>query len=381
MRFYLKCCLVLLSTLLFAQNEALQQYILTNTKEIEADTRDFKGLSFLDTLLANKRIVFLGESSHGTEEYSRTKLQLIKYLHKKLGFNVVLFESPMTAGTYFNLARDTASAGELIRNSIQNIWHTKTVLQLFDYMKENELSFGGIDPQFIPSKYPDLIYANAFSNYPDIKNDLIGLENRISEAFKNGQNSKRLTDSISNAYAGLLSKLDKISLSPLQEWMKHIVSININYYARLNNGDERDLCMVKNLVWLAENTYPKEKIIVWAHNTHIDKNSLNRSKFMGKILAEHFGPQMYGVGLYMVNGATALNDRTIITVKVPPKNSLEGLLSARGFKTAFIATNDSSFNRQLTTFHWGKTRQDLNLSKSYDAVILINGVSAPEYLK
>jgi erythromycin esterase len=34
----------------------------------------YHGLSFLDTLLKDKRIVLLGESSHGTEEYSQVKL-------------------------------------------------------------------------------------------------------------------------------------------------------------------------------------------------------------------------------------------------------------------------------------------------------------------
>ena len=56
------------------------------------------------------------------------------------------------------------------------------------------------------------------------------------------------------------------------------------------------------------------------------------------------------------------------------------VLLTRGFKTAFVETNNSSFDKKIKTFYWGKNTQKLNLSKSYDAVILINGVSPPNYL-
>ncbi len=381
----MRICLTFYCSLLFlttaGQDVSLMQYIQKNAKEINAGIDDFKGLEFLDTLLINKRIVLLGESSHGTEEYSQTKLRLIKYLHQKLGFKVVLFESPMIPGTYFNLAKDTSTADTLIRNTIQSIWHTETVLKLFDYLKENKLFFGGIDPQFIHSSYPALLFLYAFDNYPEIKKDLLQLEDRVAETFKNKTQSTRLQDSFSMAYTGLAMRLERLPLTSLQQWISHMITINSSYYAHINNGNERDSCMAKNLIWLAELLYPKEKIIVWAHNSHIDKNSTSTARFMGKMAAEHFGEQLYAVGLYMINGTTALNNRNIIPIKKPSENSLEGLLSATGFKTVFISTANKSFNRSITTYHWGKDKQKLNLSKSYDAVILINGASPPVYLK
>ena len=381
MRFYLTSCFIVWSLATVGQNNSLQQYISGNAKEMNTGAAGFKGLAFLDTLLIHKRIVLLGESSHGTEEYSETKLQLIQYLHQKLGFNVILFESPMIPGAYFNLTKDSNSAEELIRNTIQTIWHTETVLKLFCYIKENNLFFGGIDPQFISSSYPALLFSYAFNNYPEIKNDLLQLENRIAETFQSGTQTEAIRDRFSTAYSRLSARMEKIPLNPLQERIRHIVTINSSYYAHINNGNERDSCMAKNLTWLAEKMYPNEKIIVWAHNSHIDKNSSSAARFMGKVATEHFGEQLYAVGLYMVNGTTALNNRAIISIKKPSSNSLEGLLAASGFKTAFINTKDESFNRPITTFHWGKDKQKLNLFKSYDAVIVINGVSPPVYLK
>ena len=372
--------ILLLSIHLTAQTQTLQQYIFTNSKELDIRSKDFNGLGFLDTILKNKRIVLLGESSHGTEEYSKTKFQIIEYLHDKLGFNVILFESPMIPGSYINLAKDSISTIDLVKQSIQSVWHTSTIVQLFNFLRENKMYFDGFDPQFIPSEYSNLVFSYALNDYPEIEKQLISLENKISQSSKAGINNK-LRDSISSAYGGLKSEMEGISFStPLQNWIKHIVTINTRYYSNLHKGNERDSCMANNLIWLADTVYPNERIIVWAHNAHIDKNSSSKARFMGNIISEHFGSQAFTIGLYMINGETALNNRSIIKVKEPAKNSLESELELRGFKTAFIETDNLSFNKKIKTFHWGKNIQRLNLYKSYDAVILINGVSSPTYL-
>jgi len=377
MRKYLLMFFILIRLTTHGQN--LSAYIATNTQELDINSKDFTGLGFLDTILKNKRIVFLGESSHGTEEFSKTKFQLIEYLHNKLGFNVILFESPMTSGSYLNLAKDTIPATNLVSNTLQYVWHTQTIVQIFDFIKDNRLYFGGFDPQFIASSYSNRLFSYAFNNSPEIEKELILLENKITQSYKTGI-TPTLKDSISAAYARLKSQMETKNLSPLQNWIAHIVTINTRYYNNLYKGNERDSCMENSLIWLAEKMYPTQKIIVWAHNAHIDKNPSSSVRFMGGIVSKHFGSQTYTVGLYMANGNTALNNRKIIKIKEPKKNSLETILLTRGFKTAFVETNNSSFDKKIKTLYWGKNTQKLNLSKSYDAVILINGVSPPNYL-
>jgi erythromycin esterase len=361
------------------QDKKLQEYIHRHAKEINASRPGFRGLSFLDTMLKNKRIIMLGESSHGTEEYAQTKYQLIQYLHEKLGFRVLLFESPMTSCTYVNITKDT-TAGQLIRNSIQDFWHTQTIRQLFSYVKNRNILFGGFDPQFMPSPYPTLLFADVFNNYPAIKSTLLQLENRVAGTFKEPSKYLSLKDSFSMAYHGLTRQLEKLSLSPIQQWVKQIITTSSSYYARINEGSQRDSCMAKNIIWLAENLYPDEKIIVWAHNTHIDRSATVRNRLMGKLLSEHFKDQLYAVGFFMVHGTTALNNRKIVSVKDPLRGSLEDILMARGFKTAFIETSYPAFDQKISTWHWGTDRQKLNVFKSYNAVVLINGVTTPQYL-
>ena len=67
-------------------------------------------------------------------------------------------------------------------------------------------------------------------------------------------------------------------------------------------------------------------------------------------------------------------------IKEPLKGSLEEVLATRVFKNAFIETTNPFFDYKIVTWHWGVVKQKLNLSKSYNAVVLINGVTAPQYL-
>lgn len=363
-----------------AQDKNLELYVQQQVKDM-GDTRTGNvNFGFLDSMLGNKRIVMLGESSHGTEEYSLLKKQLIQYLHEKLGFNVVLFESPMTNCSYLNLGLDT-SASRLVKYSIQHVWHTETVNQLFRYIKSSNIQFGGFDPQYIYSDFPMLVYKQAFNNHPQLLDRLQNLENSIARTIGNPEKHISLKDSFSTAYAQIAAALEHEPLSPFLQWIRHTLQVSAGYYAGITKGNQRDGDMAGNIIWLAENLYKNEKIIIWAHNMHIDKNATVPKRKMGKLVAEHFKEQLYSIGLYMMNGTTAENDRDIITIKPPPAASIEAMIIRAGFNTSFLSTNNQVFDRRIPTLHWGRTVQKMNLYKSFDAVILIDGVSSPVYFR
>lgn len=363
-----------------AQDKDLELYVQQQVKDM-GDTRTGNvNFGFLDSLLSKKRIVMLGESSHGTEEYSLLKKQLIQYLYEKLGFNVVLFESPMTNCSYLSLGLDT-SASRLVKYSIQYVWHTEIVKQLFRYIKSSNIQFGGFDPQYIYSDYSMLVYKQAFNNYPQLLDRLEKLENSIARSIVAPNSYLSLKDSFSTAYAQIAAALENEQLSPFQQWIRYTLQVNAGYYTGIKKGEQRDGDMAGNIIWLAENLYKNEKIIIWAHNTHIDKNATAPKRNMGKLVADHFKEQLYSIGLYMMNGTTAENDRDIITIKPPPAGSIEELIMRAGFNTSFLSTNNKVFDRRTPTLHWGKAVQKMNLYKSFDAVILINGVTTPVYLR
>jgi erythromycin esterase len=60
---------------------------------INYKTNNFDDLEFLKDFIKEKRIVCLGEEWHGNETFNEVKNRIVKYLHKELEFEVIIFES------------------------------------------------------------------------------------------------------------------------------------------------------------------------------------------------------------------------------------------------------------------------------------------------
>jgi hypothetical protein len=57
----------------------------TKMRSLVVDS-DFSDLEPLRTQLAGRRLVLLGESSHGSREFNLAKLRLVKFMHQQLGY-------------------------------------------------------------------------------------------------------------------------------------------------------------------------------------------------------------------------------------------------------------------------------------------------------
>src|SRR5258707_1034052 len=60
---------------------------------IEAADTDYSDLQGLRAAVGGARIVLLGEQTHGEGSTFTAKIRLIKFLHEKMGFEVLAFES------------------------------------------------------------------------------------------------------------------------------------------------------------------------------------------------------------------------------------------------------------------------------------------------
>jgi erythromycin esterase-like protein len=93
MRISITVLLTLIWSLTYSQTNDEIKWIKDNSREILPADSDYKEFGFLDSLLINKRIVMLGENTHGSSEYYLLKNRIIHYLHEKLGFNILTGES------------------------------------------------------------------------------------------------------------------------------------------------------------------------------------------------------------------------------------------------------------------------------------------------
>src|SRR5262249_36896485 len=76
-------------------------------------------------------------------------------------------------------------------------------------------------------------------------------------------------------------------------------------------SDIRDLGMANNLDFLLNDLYPGKKVIVWAHNFHIQhrEHTARVPRTMGTWVADRHRKELYTIGLFMYRGNAATNER------------------------------------------------------------------------
>ena len=97
-RYILLLVALLAPSFSFSQKD-VKDFILQQVKEIKYQSFDQnqESFDFLDLLVKDKKVVFLGAQDPGDAPTIAVKSRIIKHLHQKLGFNVVLFESDFFA--------------------------------------------------------------------------------------------------------------------------------------------------------------------------------------------------------------------------------------------------------------------------------------------
>ncbi|MDC6269595.1 erythromycin esterase family protein [Lysinibacillus fusiformis] len=385
----------------------------------------FEDLAMLKPLLHDKRIVFLGESSHGVAQFNLAKTRLIQFLHQEMGYNVLAFESGL--GDVMNAQGkiDKQAALQTMKDAIFGVWWTKETLPLFEYAKTTQATE---KPLFLAGF--DIQQQGAFTNgdwlqNPQLAQQFSDAEKQLAEwsSSKDLKGYQKEKTAIINVYKQVKAQVqtkekvlqkaypnelqivklmertlaDRIRLA--DEYVELTIQSTIEmeqnkYESFLTTMEWRDQAMMENLLWLAEEVYPTEKFIVWAHNDHIRKaqsdvmGSPYPVKLMGERLPDIYKKYSYVLGLYMTSGETANNMGETMPVLPPIKGSIEDIVSSANQPYTFIDLrnrqnergNSWMFEPRLS-YSWGVIQESLVLRDQYDGILLIDKVNKPTYVK
>lgn len=69
-----------------------------------------------------------------------------------------------------------------------------------------------------------------------------------------------------------------------------------------NPYEVRDRAMAENVKWLADEVFPKQKIVLWAHNGHVGDGDIVESPSMGRHLRKMFGVKLLTLGFGFDHG-------------------------------------------------------------------------------
>ena len=285
-------------------------------KSVHAET-GFDDLAAIDQSIGDARIVALGECTHGSSEIFSMKHRMLEYLVKKKGFTIFSIEASMPEAYALNeyIIDGKGDAKKLLSGMYFWTWNTQEVLDMIEWMKKynetaaRKIMFTGFDMQFtnkavsnlknyLQSAAPDLLY---------LVNDY---DSAIQANISNKKYRKELYPLLKNKANELMTKLSGLQM--LQDnkdfkWAFQNAKILWQYGARLeyepmNDKGLRDKSMAENVEWIAEQN-PGAKIMIWAHNGHIQKEKDRYGEVrMGNYLFKQFGKDYLAVGFSTEEG-------------------------------------------------------------------------------
>ena len=303
-------------------------YCLKLTDSInDTNSLNFKNIG---EQLKNKKIIALGESTHGTKEFFELKCELIKYLIENAGFNYVVFEASMRESDLLNdyVQMGVGDPKILVARLGYWTWYTQEVIDLAIWMREyntthsKKIYFKGFDFQ---SSENSVSYLKSIEN--ELNQDLSEKVNLVLNVFKRindlqlagiYQLSQSLLDSTSNYCQNLKeyintnhSLLENTLSDSLYRDLKINTELLWQYSIQSNSSIKpdkfRDSCMAQNFNWLYNNN-PDSKYIIWAHNGHIKSSD----KAMGQYLKQAYNDSIAIIGLTTSQGTyTAINGAKI----------------------------------------------------------------------
>ncbi len=399
--------LLLISNLINAQT-------FSKITDLEFKNATFESLNYLKEDLKDVKIVGLGEALHNMGGTYTAKIKMVKFLHEKCGFNVFAVESPMYNLSKVNehLKSNSATKDSIARN-ISGVWSTTEMTELFEYIvktqnTETPLEYVGFDESFFPSEknqnlpkdYKEFISRLEKKTNHNLKLDTIFYNAINTTANKSYSFSKRTPQDTLVMFNNfkeineLLNTFDYQKDNYFHFWKLNTDNLQ-SVYRKNYNKSNRDKQMASNTIFLAENMYPNEKIILWAATTHLISNldqiesyksskKFNKNK-MGVYLKNHFKEKYYLIAFSPMQGKSGFEGylglgKTKVRSK---KGSLEYYINEK-YKTnfAFIPLRKESIKKEIKENHLNKSNilwinggkyngELMNISEASDAIFYL----------
>lgn len=196
------------------------------------------------------------------------------------------------------------------------------------------------------------------TNRPEYKSDIIPL---LTTWYSRTKDSASV-DRVISTYEEIKKELQaKVGVTDF--WVQtvdNLIQQNIqfrnwkqDYWKDMNTRDRQ---MAANLKWLALNKFPKEKIIVWAHNYHVSKYAghypedfLNNAMTMGTAFTQDSSlmKQTYIIGFSSYQGTAGRLSEKPYKLSKPKSNSFENWINA---KVDFAFVDFSKYNSDGSSF-------------------------------
>jgi erythromycin esterase len=345
------------------------------------DLNNGDDLNMLIEKASDKKLVLLGEASHGTHEYYKWRGKISKRLIKEKGFNFILVEGDFAFLYELNryvkgMESEAASALEVLNKADrwpQWMWGNHETAQLAQWLKDynkdlppgKKVGFYGMDVydewrskraviNSLRGEFPKLyekikeLYSCFFAYEDDSWEYAAAVRNGAEDCSKESQKAVEAIYANRSSLSGI-SDYDYFYLLQNSYVVKHAEKFYRKSAAgrRGDSWNARARHMHNSAIRLLELYGSKSKGIVWAHNTHIGDASFTDMKNfdqvnIGQLSREHFGEDnVFLVGFTTYKGEVQAgrnwgSQREVMTIPEAQNNSIEELLNRTGISSFYL---------------------------------------------
>ena len=330
----------------------------------------FEDLQAFKTILKDVKVVGLGESSHGTSEFFRMKHRMLEFLVKEMGYNSFYIEASMARCRYINNYVLHGKGNLDTATVIQGFttWRVEEVRNMIEWIRkynqdkpmEKKVKFMGYDLQINDVGW------KALKQFYNSANALMvpvidSLQNQSQKAAilsngnyvaqtKGAELFKKINADCINVLADIALNKGRYEYATGKEtYNENLVNIKliIQEIESFKDGynDRRDYYMAQNIMELLGEEKPDAKVVVWAHNGHINNTVLDSISFMGHYLSNYLQNKYYAIGFEFYSGSFQtrnldINNHShnwdIVTVGEPDKESLPWYFNKVGNPNFYI---------------------------------------------
>ena len=297
--------IVLITLLMSLKSDKKDFYLENNFHSINFSIVDssFNDLEFLTKKLANIDIVFLSEGIHRYKEDGDSKLTMIKFLHEKMGYDLLLMEYSFYDLYGLNNAISISGSFDDTLSKYLNKNMPNHIYNVYDYVykrkvKGDVFDVGGIDIWLSGGRSltsPFLFFPRNNTSYKDNKQLSFLYENIYTKGNTEIDSVKKVALRYlkKRTYNNSFFTSDSLNMLWKQIYDNQMVCLyysnnigksNLNKFvfgnSIIDDYKKRDSMMYRNFEYLKE-LYPGRKIIIYASTVHCRKSTkpfLNQEK-------------------------------------------------------------------------------------------------------
>ncbi|ANM29210.1 hypothetical protein ABI59_05800 [Acidobacteria bacterium Mor1] len=308
-----------------------------------------RGWKRIARAVGDARVLYLGEPNHGSREVFALRTRLVREMHERLGFDVILLEAGFGEVATAMARTEPSAAG--LNGAMFGGWRTSEMRELFAYALEQGLSLDGFDVQRTGGGFRAWLdaflagdgatgavgadleqrYGQAYLKLRDFKAPVTGFAADVEQLIRDYEELARRIETARGddptdarpAEASIQHHREYIlrTLENRAEFLRYMLA-----FRRDNDWNKRwaarDRMMAENVAWLAEQIYPGRKIIVIGHNFHIARHN-EREEVMGEYLEGLLDRSSYVLGAYSGRGEFADNSGKPEPLSPPDEQRLD----------------------------------------------------------